>query len=54
MYKKQLTSKFLEEAKQSLLRYLPAEVHKNKAFIDIECESKLFSPSTTLLEITLW
>ena len=39
----------VEEAKQSLLRYLPEEFYKNKTFIDVGCGSGLFSLSAILL-----
>ncbi len=41
--------KVVEEAKQSLLRYLPEEVYRGSRFLDIGCGSGLFSLSAYLL-----
>ena len=44
-----VNEKVLEEAKNSLLKYLPKEEYKGKIFLDVGCGSGLFSLSAALL-----
>jgi len=44
-----VNEKVIEEAKESLLRYLPEEEYRGKTFIDVGCGSGIFSLSALLL-----
>jgi len=46
-----VNERVINEAKESLLKYLPQEEYKDKTFIDVGCGSGLFSLASILLGV---